>query len=429
MRYDILTIFPEFFKSFFSLGILKKAEENGLIKINIHDIRKFTADKHRTVDDNPYGGGSGMVIKPEPLGSALEAVKTCGLKSLVILTTPQGERFSDKISRELSKYEQLILISGRYEGVDERVRELYVDREISIGDYVLTGGEYAVSIIIDAVSRFIPGVLGNEASPYDDSFKEGLLEHPQYTRPETYKGKTVPEMLLSGNHKEIERWRRGESIKRTFFRRPDLIDKTRLTLEDIKFVNQLKKENPHYFKVYIALIHYPIYNKDLKIITTAFTNLDVHDIARAGKTYGVKDFFLIHPVKEQRELVKRVIWHWMEGPGVSYNPTRNEALSLVKIKSSLDEALKDIESIEGLRPKVVVTDGRPRENMIGYTELKERILLGNEPYLILFGTGWGIANEIIESSDYVLKPVEGLTDYNHLSVRSAAAIILDRLLS
>ena len=228
---------------------------------------------------------------------------------------------------------------------------------------------------------------------------------------------------------EIEKWRRRESIKRTFFRRPDLIDRTRLTLEDIKLINQLKKENPHYFKVYIALIHYPIYNKDLKIITTAFTNLDVHDIARAGKTYGVKGFFLIHPVKEQRELVKRVIWHWMEGPGVSYNPTRNEALSLVRIKSSIDEALKEIEKIEGLKPKIVVTDARLRENMIGYTELKERILLGKEPYLVLFGTGWGIADEIIESADYVLKPIEGPTDYNHLSVRSAAAIILDRLLS
>ncbi|HEY7535212.1 MAG TPA: tRNA (guanosine(37)-N1)-methyltransferase TrmD [Thermodesulfobacteriota bacterium] len=429
MIYEIITIFPEFFASIFDYGVLSRARQSELIKINIHDIRGFSSDKHRTVDDKPYGGGSGMVLKPEPLGRALEAVNKIGEKSLVILTSPQGERLSDKIARELSQYEQLILISGRYEGIDERIRELYVDREISTGDYVLTGGEYAISIIIDAVSRFIPGVLGNEASPYDDSFREGLLEHPQYTRPESYKGKPVPEILLSGNHKDIEKWRRSESIKRTYFRRPDLLDSTSLTFEDIKLINQLKKEYAHSFSLYIALIHYPIYNKDLKVITTAFTNLDVHDIARAGRTYGVKKFFLVHPVLEQRELVDRVIWHWMEGPGFSYNPTRNEALRLVRIRSSLDEVLDEIEKTEGLKPKMIVTDARPRENMIGYGELKEKILLGKEPYLILFGTGWGIAEDLIDKADHVLKPVEGPTDYNHLSVRSAAAIILDRLLS
>ncbi|MCI0454012.1 MAG: tRNA (guanosine(37)-N1)-methyltransferase TrmD [Candidatus Dadabacteria bacterium] len=429
MIYEILTIFPEFFKSVFSFGVLGRAEENGLIKINIHDIRRFTSDTHRKVDDKPYGGGSGMVLKPDPLSSVLEAVKRTSKKSLVILTSPQGETFSDKIARELSQYEQLILISGRYEGVDERIRELYVDREISIGDYVLTGGEYAVSIIIDAVSRFIPGVLGNESSPYDDSFREGLLEHPHYTRPESFMGKTVPQILLSGNHKEIEKWRRGESIKRTFYRRPDLLDRTRLTIEDVKLINELKKDASPSFNVYIALIHYPVYNKDLKVITTAFTNLDVHDIARAGRTYGVKGFFLVHPVIEQRELVNKVIWHWTEGPGLSYNPTRNEALDLVRIKSSLDEALEEIEKIEGSKPKVIVTDARPRENMIGYVELKERIFSEEEPYLLLFGTGWGIAEEVIDRADYLLKPVEGATDYNHLSVRSAAAIILDRLFS
>ncbi len=429
MRYDILTIFPEFFESPFSFGILKKAREKGLITINIHDIRSFASDKHNTVDDKPYGGGSGMVMKPEPLGDALESARMGVVKSLVILTTPQGDKFSDKIAREISKYGQLIIICGRYEGVDERIRELYVDREISIGDYVLSGGEYAASIIIDAVSRFIPGVLGNEAAPYDDSFREGLLEYPQYTRPENYKGKTVPETLLSGNHKEIEKWKKRESVKRTFLRRPDLLDRTNLAFEDLKLISQLKKENPPAFRVYIALVHYPVYNKDLKIVTTAFTNLDVHDIARASRTYGVKGFFLVHPVQQQRDLVERVLRHWTEGPGVSYNPTRNEALNLVQIKSSLDEALEEIEKIEAMRPKIVVTDARPREKSIGYLELKEEIRMGKEPYLILFGTGWGIAKEVIEGADYILKPIEGLTDYNHLSVRSAAAIILDRLLS
>lgn len=429
VKYDILTIFPKFFESPFSFGILKKAQERGLIEINVHDIRGFASDRHNTVDDKPYGGGSGMVFKPEPLGDAIEFTKTDGAKSLVILTTPQGERFSDRIARELTEYEQLIIICGRYEGVDERIREIYVDREISVGDYVLSGGEYAASVIIDVVSRLVPGVLGNEASPYDDSFREGLLEYPQYTRPETYKGKAVPEILLSGNHKEIEKWKRGEGVKKTFFRRPDLLDRTSLTVEELKLISRLKRENPPPFRVYVALVHYPVYNKDLQIVTTAFTNLDVHDISRACRTYGVKGFFLVHPVQEQRALVERVLWHWTEGPGVSYNPTRNEALSIARIKTSLSEVLEGIQKAEGSKPKIVVTDGRPRENLTGYSELKERVLAGKEPYLILFGTGWGIAKEAMEKADYALKPIEGTTDYNHLSVRSAAAIILDRLLS
>lgn len=429
MRYDILTIFPEFFESPFSFGILRKAQEKGLIQINTVDIRNFAEDKHRRVDDSPYGGGGGMVMKPEPLGRAIEAAKAESAKSLVVLATPQGEKFSDRIAREFSGYEQIVIICGRYEGIDERVRKLYVDREISIGDYVLSGGEYAASVIIDAVSRFVPGVLGNEASPYDDSFADGLLEHPQYTRPEEYKGENVPEVLLSGNHKEVEKWKKEESIKRTLLRRHDLLDKTKLSPEEQKLIEQLKREKAPSFKLYIALVHYPVYNKGLEIITTAFTNLDVHDIARAGRTYGVKAFFLAHPVEEQRVLIKRVLGYWIGGPGADYNPSRNEALNIVRLKSSLDEILEDIEKLEGSRPKIIATDARSRENMVGYSELREKIFAGNEPYLILFGTGWGIAKEVINSSDYVLKPIYGIDGYNHLSVRSAAAIILDRLLS
>jgi len=429
MRYDILTIFPQFFESPFSFGILKKAQEKRIIKISSHDIRMFARDKHKTVDDKPYGGGSGMVMKPEPLGTAIEAAKLKGAKSLVILTSPQGERFSDRIAKELSQFDQLIIICGRYEGIDERIREIYVDKEISIGDYVLSGGEYAALVIIDAVSRFIPGVLGNEASPHDDSFSGGLLEHPQYTRPEEYNGIAVPQILLSGNHRELEVWRRKESIKKTFIRRPDLLDSTDLTEEDLEFVDELRKQNPPSFRVYIALVHYPVYNRELKIVNTAFVNLDVHDIARAVRTYGVKGFFLVQPVTDQQILVERVLWHWMEGPGASFNGTRVEALKLVWIKNSLDDVSDEIEKLEGLRPKVVATDARKRKKMTGYTELKERIMSGKEPYLILFGTGWGLAEEVMDASDFVLKPVDGLTGYNHLSVRSAAPIILDRLFS
>lgn len=430
MKFDILTIFPEFFESPFSFGIFKKARDKKLIDICTHDIRNYTGDKHRTVDDAPYGGGSGMLMKPGPIGSAVEDIKTRRGRTLVILTTPAGEPYSDEVARELAEYDNLMIICGRYEGIDERVREMYVDREISIGDYVLSGGEYAAAVIVDSVSRLIPGVLGNELSPETESFKEGLLEYPQYTRPESYRDRKIPEVLLSGNHQEIEKWRRNESITRTFFRRPDLLDRARLEPDDIDIVNRLKKTDAPFFKAYIALIHYPVYNNRLTVINTAFTNLDIHDISRAGKTYGVKKFYLVQPNDEQKRLAGRVLKHWKEGEGVSFNRSRAEALEFVDINDSVDETIRDIEKIEGIRPKTVVTDARQRSNMIGYSELREMMFENNsQPYLILFGTGWGLAEEIMERADYTLKPVAGYTDYNHLSVRSAAAIIMDRLFS
>ncbi|MGQ0793098.1 MAG: tRNA (guanosine(37)-N1)-methyltransferase TrmD [Deltaproteobacteria bacterium] len=429
MKFDILTIFPRFFESPFSFGILKRAQTSGLIEIETRDIRAFAEDRHRTVDDAPYGGGGGMVMKPEPLGRAIEAAKCGGGKTITILTTPQGERFSDKIAEELSSYERIILICGRYEGIDERIREVYVDREISIGDFIVSGGEYAAAAIIDAVSRYIPGVLGNEMSPFDDSFRHGLLEHPQYTRPEVYKDRTVPEALLSGNHREIEAWKRAQGIQRTAERRADLLDRARLSTEEQRWIRGFKKENPPSFRAYIALIHHPVYNKSLEIVSTAFTNLDVHDIARAGKTYGIEAFFLVHPVEEQRSLAERVIRHWMDGPGVAYNPTRNDAMRIIKIKKTIEETLEEIEALEGAKPKVVVTDGRPRANSIGYGELREQMWSGGGSYVILFGTGWGLAESVMARADFALKPIEGTGEYNHLSVRSAAAIILDRLFS
>ncbi len=430
MKFDILTIFPEFFESPFSFGIFKKALDRNIVELSTHDIRDYTEDKHRTVDDAPYGGGGGMLMKPEPIGRAVEQIRQEGSNSLVILTSPGGELFSDETARELAGYDQLVIVCGRYEGIDERVRELYVDREISIGDYVLSGGEYAASVIVDSVARFVPGYLGNELSPERDSFKESLLEHPQYTRPENYKGLTVPEVLLSGNHEEIRGWRRRESLKRTYLERPELLDRAGLSLDDITAIDDLKKSARPIFKAYIALVHYPVYNNRLTIITTAFTNLDVHDIARAGKTYGIEKFYLVQPNPEQQRLAERVLRHWTEGEGPALNKSRAEALEFVVIKDSLGEAVKDIERIEGKAPRVVVTDARPRENAIGYSEMREKMMRsGGDPFLLVFGTGWGLSEEIMEKADYTLKPVNGYTGYNHLSVRSAAAIILDRLFS
>ncbi|MGI6484933.1 MAG: tRNA (guanosine(37)-N1)-methyltransferase TrmD [Tepidanaerobacteraceae bacterium] len=235
----ILTLFTEFFSSPLNVSIIKRAQEKQLVKIDIVDIRDFSRDKHKKVDDYPYGGGCGMVMKPEPIFEAVEyATKAHSTtKRRIILLSPQGVLFNQKLSRDLAEEEHLVLICGHYEGVDERVKTLITD-EISIGDYILTGGEIPALTVVDALIRHIPGVLGSELSPEDESFSNGLLEYPQYTRPEVYRGMVVPKVLLSGNHKEIQLFRRKEALKRTFRKRPDLFKKLKLSELDESLLNE-----------------------------------------------------------------------------------------------------------------------------------------------------------------------------------------------
>ena len=241
IRFDILSLFPEMFESPFNFSILKRAREKGLFDIHIHNIRDYAEDRHRVTDDAPYGGGGGMVMKVEPIDRALTSVIGERNGALIVLLTPQGEPFNQAIARELSSYTRIILICGHYEGVDERVRNHLVDREISIGDYILTGGELSAMVVVDAIARLVPGVLGNDESASTDSFSDGLLEYPHYTRPADYKGWQVPEVLLSGNHREIQDWRRRESIRRTRLKRHDLLKKADLSEKDKEILESIKK--------------------------------------------------------------------------------------------------------------------------------------------------------------------------------------------
>ena len=226
MDFHVLTIFPEMFESPFSSGLISKASVKGLIKINCHDIRKYSTDRHKSVDDYPFGGGPGMVLKPEPIFSAVENLQSSneiGNNSRIIVMSPQGRMFDKNIARELTRYDELVLICGRYEGIDDRVIQNLADEELSIGNYILNGGELAAMVVIDAVSRLLPGVVGSEQSILEDSLSENLLKYPQYTRPRSFRGFEVPEVLLSGNHKIIEKWRKDKSIEKTNNKRPDLI--------------------------------------------------------------------------------------------------------------------------------------------------------------------------------------------------------------
>jgi tRNA (guanine37-N1)-methyltransferase len=273
MRFEILTIFPEIFRGFFEHGVVRRAQAAGLVEIGVHDLRAFTHDRHRTVDDRPFGGGEGMVLKAEPLAAALDglAVRALGLRpdgsreeragESVILLSAQGRPFTQAMARELAELERVVLICGRYEGVDERVNELYCDLELSIGDYVLSGGELAAAVVLDAVMRLVPGVLGNEASSEFESFGAGdgaiavdvegvprsqhgaggLLDYPHYTRPAEFRGLAVPEVLMGGDHAAVRRWRREQQLRKTLKNRPDLLERAELSEEDRKVLERLRK--------------------------------------------------------------------------------------------------------------------------------------------------------------------------------------------
>jgi tRNA (guanine37-N1)-methyltransferase len=261
MKADIVTIFPDFFRGPLDYGITRRAQELGLATIQVHDLREFTHDRHRTVDDRPFGGGEGMVLKPEPLFECLESLAlapredrlTGRVKQSVVLLSAQGQRFSQGVAAELALLDRIVFVCGRYEGVDERVADFLADRELSIGDYVLSGGEMAAAVIVEAVTRLLPGAVGNEASTQQESFtvdlkvkatssadstcgSNGLLDYPHYTRPAEFRGMEVPEALMSGNHEQIRRWRRLRALEKTFRNRPDLLEGAVLSEEDQKFL-------------------------------------------------------------------------------------------------------------------------------------------------------------------------------------------------
>jgi tRNA (guanine37-N1)-methyltransferase len=245
MKCSVITIFPAIFHAYLQESIMKRALQKGLIEVDIHNLRDYTDDKHRTVDDYSYGGGSGMVMKPEPFFSAVEAVNSDATQRRVLMLSPAGRTFDQQMAEELSTEKRhLILLCGRYEAIDERVKTSLTDDEISIGDYVLTGGELPALVIIDTVARLIPGVLGDEHSAEVESFSWGILDYPHYTRPPVFRGLTVPEMLLSGNHKDIEKWRRKEALRRTIQRRPELLEKIKLSNDDYRLIQEIKEELP-----------------------------------------------------------------------------------------------------------------------------------------------------------------------------------------
>ncbi len=426
MKIDILTLFPEMFAPL-DHSMIRRGREAGLLEITVTNIRDYATDKHQTTDERLYGGGSGMVLKPDVLAAATRAVAQSA-RPRVIVTSPAGRPFDQALARELAKEDQLIIVCGHYEGIDQRYIDAFATDVVSVGDFVLTGGEIPALAITDCVSRLIPGVLGDQRAAEEESFSAGLLEYPQYTRPPVFEGAEVPAVLQEGDHAKIAAWRRQRSLENTYHRRPELLRSAPLTKDDAAFLGELRKSEEKPFRLYAALLHFPVYDKKRHVINTSLTNLDLHDISRAAATYALSGYYLVQPLTGQRELIESLIDHWQTGFGHKYNPDRETALSLARAVPYLEDAIADITEKDGVTPRLIATGAGLERDITGYAELRRLMAKEGGSYLLLFGTGWGLTQEVIEQADFRLPPIYGREGYNHLSVRSAASIIIDRLL-
>lgn len=415
MRITVVTLFPEMFSSVLEASVLGKACQAGLLLVDFINPRDFATDKHRSVDDTPYGGGPGMVMKCEQMLGAIESAEGTPHR---ILLSPVGKALTQKRVRELSQQGHLLLVCGRYEGVDQRIVDLGIDESLSIGDYVLTGGELGAMVMIDAIARFLPGVLGHAESASDESFSDDLLEYPQYTRPAEFRGHAVPDILSSGHHAKIENWRRQRSIERTAEHRPDLIKGHTELIAGLAA------------RTYVVLAHHPVLDRNAKVVTTSVTNFDIHDIARSCATYAVAGYFPVSPVRLQREKIERIVHIWRREIRQAGAETRGQALSGIEVMSSVAEAITLVEARHQMTPWVVTTSALASEpsKSVDFTDLRaQRVADAKRPLLLILGTGWGLHESIISLSDQQLAPLAGPGNFNHLSVRSAAAAILDRL--
>ncbi|MDZ7762001.1 MAG: tRNA (guanosine(37)-N1)-methyltransferase TrmD [Desulfovermiculus sp.] len=421
MHFNILTIFPEFFDSPLECGLMGKAKERGIFTTSLINPRDFASDRHRSVDDRPYGGGPGMVMSLQPL---LRAVHSIPHPGRIVLLSPQGHPFDQEMAKDLAHADILTLVCGRYEGIDARFVRLTGAEPVSIGDFVLNGGESAAICVLEAVTRLQSHYMGCAESTQEESFTSGLLEYPHYTRPQEYNTLQVPQILLSGDHARIAGWRREQSLLTTRKYRPDLLERAQLSPGDMDFLRTQPRTRLGR-NLFVALLHWPVMNKQGEMTTVSLTNLDIHDIARVCHSYGLGGYYLTTPLQDQQALAARLVDHWRIGQGRKANPDRTSAVQGVKIATDLDEVVGQITEYTGSEPRIVATSARA-EGAVPCSAVRKH--LENRPVLLLLGTGSGLAPQILTRAQDILRPIRCFDTYNHLSVRSAAAIIVDRIL-
>jgi tRNA (guanine37-N1)-methyltransferase len=426
MKISILTVFSDLYTPFVKTSLIKRAQEKGLISFDIDEFFSFVEPKER-IDAPTFGHGPGMLIKPLVVERALEAKEKVDGKAFKIFFSPQGTKLDQTvvatIARKARECGHLMLVAGRYEGMDARVEQVYADMVVSVGDFVLMGGDIAALAVLESVLRLVPGVVGKSESVEEESFSGAFVEYPHYTEPVTWKGFEVPEVIRSGNHAAMNRWREEQAAKKTVSLHFDWLRSHCLGDNDHKIAAQYI---PHH---YTALLHNDVLIGDNKQCgTTSVTSLDIHDIARSSKTYGIKGYFVVTHLIDQQKIVKKLLDFWMS-TGIEYNASRHDAIKQVMIARDLGEVVASIEAIEGKKPLIISTSAREIEHpsVISFYD-QSKVWALERPVLFIFGTGKGLSEECLLRSDFLLKPVRSFSDYNHLSVRSAVAIILDRWL-
>lgn len=426
MEVSILTVFPEIYHNFLQTSLIKRAQEQGTLSFDVRAFSSFCEPKER-IDAPTVGHGSGMAIRPEVLERAVTAQEEKHGKAYRIFLTPQGkklnQRMAQKIAQELENHRHVMFVAGRYEGIDERAVQEYADLELSIGDYVLMGGDLPAMVVIEAFSRYLPGVVGREESVEKDSFSASFLDFPPYTTPpREWKGRIIPEVLLSGNHKAMDEQRLDKAAERSVLEHFDWV---RSHCKERKDQERAAKFIPSH---YCALLHGDVVVDKGRVGNSSVTTLDIHDIARSARTYGFKEYFVVTPLEDQQKIVKSVLGFW-DTSGISYNYNRADAVSHVKLVKDLEAVKAAIKEKEGIEPLVIATSAQVVGGVPSITYFdQQEVWSKKRPVLLIFGTAKGLSQELMRQCDYILGPVLGFSNFNHLSVRSAAAIIFDRWL-
>lgn len=425
MKISVLTLFPELYKPFFETSLIKRAQEKGILDVNIKSLFSFVAPKER-IDAPTFGHGAGMLIKPEVVEKSIFSQEETLGKAFKIFFSPQGKKLDQHLVHELSKkmiqHDHVLLFASRYEGVDTRVEQFYADEVISIGDYVLMGGDLPAMVLLEASLRHIPGVVGKQESVENDSYTGPFVDFPSYTNPVEWHGQIVPEVLRSGNHGLVDEWRLNQAIRATLLKNFAWLRSYPLTPA------QRKKVAEHIPNHYAVLMHSDVLVSG-KPGCSSVTSLDIHDIARSSATYGLKNYFIVTPLQDQQKIVKTLLTFWQTDVGAAYNPSRHEAVNKVILASTFDEVIANIRAKEGKEPLVISTSAKkqPHVETITYYD-HEKVWSLNRPVVFVFGTSQGLTQDFIDRCDFLLGPVYGFSDFNHLSVRSAAAIVFDRWL-
>lgn len=426
MNISIVTLFPALYEPFVRTSLLGRALEQGVFSVDLVNMLSLCAPKERP-DSPPYGPGAGMVLRPAIIQKAVEQQEARHGKAYKIFFSPHGKRLTqpmlEQFAQELRSKKHVMLLPARYEGMDARIEQVYADSIVSVGDFVLMGGDIPAMMVLEGMMRYIPGVVGKADSVEHDSFTGPLVDYPSYTEPLEWQGMAVPDIIRSGNHQAIEQWRFAQALQRTVFGHFDWLRSFDVTAELAEKVHAIMPEH------YVALMHAEVKLKDGREGTSSVTSLDVHDIARSCRTYGAHNFFVVTPLIDQQKIVNTLLNFW-ETTGKTYNNHRSEAVQLVRLTDSLDDAIAAIEQKHGKRPIIIATSAQEHADMQRITFSDQELIWRQQrPVLFVFGTAFGLADSILKRCDYVLPAIKGFTQFNHLSVRCAVAVVLDRWLA